>query len=57
MEFGVDADGVGEGDGWEGREVRDDKVGDVGELDDVSSKGLIWAGAVSGCICLKGMGA
>lgn len=47
MEFGVDADGVGEGDGREGREVRDDEGGDMGELDDVPSKGLIGAGGLS----------
>lgn len=42
MEFGVDADGVGEGEWREGCEVADDEVGDVWEVDGVCFEGLQW---------------
>jgi len=38
--FGVDADGVGEGEGREGFEVRHQEGGDVGEEDGVALENL-----------------
>ena len=42
MEFGVDTDGVGEGEGGEGCEVGDDEGGDVWEMYGILFEDLIW---------------
>ena len=40
VEFGVDADGVGEGERRDGCEVADDEGGDVWEVDGICFEGL-----------------